>query len=73
MGEGSSSRGYLAKTADEYAEAMHSIFSLPMAERDALQVKARQSVADRFSDEAFARDWLACTEPLLRSASTKIE
>eukprot|EP00911_Craspedida_sp_UC1_P000013 UC1_evm1s10 len=43
VGEGESARGYLAVTAEEYAQAIHEILSLSAESRRTLQEKARAS------------------------------
>eukprot|EP01119_Soliformovum_irregulare_P014584 TRINITY_DN3992_c0_g1_i1.p1 TRINITY_DN3992_c0_g1~~TRINITY_DN3992_c0_g1_i1.p1 ORF type:complete len:458 (+),score=101.03 TRINITY_DN3992_c0_g1_i1:65-1438(+) len=48
--------GFLASTPAEYAEAFNRIFEMKESERKELQNRARKS-ADRFSDEAFERDF----------------
>ena len=49
---GSAATGFLATTAEEYAEAMHKALTLDTKEADAMRQRAKIS-AERFSDEAF--------------------
>ena len=63
--------GFLASTAEEYAEALHKVFSNPTMTK-LLQQNARDSV-DRFSDEAFAVEIIKAlrTLPELNALITK--
>jgi alpha-1,2-mannosyltransferase len=45
--------GYLAQTAEEYADFIEQIFQKSPNEREAIQLNARLS-AERFSDEMFS-------------------
>lgn len=56
--------GFLATDAEQYAACMARILDMPDAERRAMQLCARRSVADRFSEAAFLRHFGDACEPL---------
>ncbi|TMW57599.1 hypothetical protein Poli38472_003524 [Pythium oligandrum] len=57
--------GFLALTADEYAEKMLEILQLTAEEREQLRIRARES-SHRFSDDEFAKQLITALEPVLQ-------
>ena len=55
--------GYLAATADEYAKYVQKIYKASDEDLIKMRTKARESM-DRFSEDAFERNWLAAIEKL---------
>lgn len=55
--------GYLATTADEYAKYVREICNSSDEDLIKMRTKAKESM-DRFSEEAFERNWLAAVERL---------
>ncbi|KAI9173078.1 asparagine-linked glycosylation protein [Blastocladiella emersonii ATCC 22665] len=51
--------GFLARTRDEYADAMYRALTMPAGERERMVAAARKSV-HRFSEAAFAQQWVQC-------------
>ncbi|KAF8194196.1 mannosyltransferase [Pholiota molesta] len=49
--------GFHAKTTDEFAEALHTVLSLPNEEELAMRWRARAWAVQRFSEEEFERGW----------------
>ncbi|KAL1959227.1 hypothetical protein VTO42DRAFT_2733 [Malbranchea cinnamomea] len=62
LGDGGT--GFRASTETEYAAAFETALALPDEEKVAMRLRARRS-ARRFSDEEFARRWLAEMEKLV--------
>lgn len=57
------SPGYLATTATEFAEGFE--MALSLEDKLALRLRARQS-AKRFTEEQFAKSWIAQMEKLVK-------
>ncbi|KAJ3056735.1 asparagine-linked glycosylation protein [Rhizophlyctis rosea] len=57
--------GFLASTPEEYADALYKALTLPSAQATRIRTNARESVSDRFSDEAFQTQFVAAIQPLL--------
>lgn len=49
--------GFHATTAEEYASAYHTVFSLSEVEEIALRARARRWAVGRFSEDEFVRGW----------------
>jgi alpha-1,2-mannosyltransferase len=62
------STGFLAATAEEYADAIHEALSLPADKAEAMRKRAHEQVA-QFSDEMFES---SCKVSLLQSGLLKI-
>lgn len=60
--------GYHASTATEYAAAFRKALSLEPKEAQAMRLRARKS-AQRFSNAAFAKKWIANLYELVRTAN----
>lgn len=56
--------GFLARTVDEYADAIISIIEMPEAERLKMASAARKR-ASRFSEQRFYEDFKAAIRPIL--------
>lgn len=61
---GSGATGFHATTETEFAAAFETALALPVEEKVAMRARARKS-AHRFSDEEFARRWIAEMEKLV--------
>ncbi|EGD80510.1 ALG11 protein [Salpingoeca rosetta] len=57
--------GFLASTAEEYAEHMHTILNMTPQQRLEIQTRARESVTKRFSEEQFKQGFLRQMQFLL--------
>ena len=62
------SLGFHATTSFEYAAAFQKVFSMPSDETVAMRRRAQKS-ARRFSEDVFARGWIAHVDRLVESAS----
>lgn len=60
-----SKTGYLADSAQSYADAMDAIFKLSEEEQVDIKLNARESVT-RFSEQQFESGFLSATEPLFQ-------
>lgn len=49
--------GYLASNAEEFAKCLDTVFSLDGPSAEAMRVRAKENVAQRFSEAAFERGW----------------
>lgn len=58
-----SNTGYLARTVDEYAEALRKVFK-DSRKAEKIRSAARQSALERFSDERFEHEFLAAIQQL---------
>ncbi|KAI8816796.1 GDP-Man:Man(3)GlcNAc(2)-PP-Dol alpha-1,2-mannosyltransferase [Fimicolochytrium jonesii] len=65
--------GFLAETAEEYADALHRALKLSGDAQRAMRNRARASVVDRFSEEVFARGFVEALGPLLAGGGDKRE
>jgi len=61
--------GFLARNAEDYADAMARVLALPFRERMIIRERARDAVKRRFSDEAFCRDFLKEVDGLMSCGS----
>lgn len=59
--------GWLAATAEEYAQALEEVLVMEPSELLALTARARESVF-RFSDTEFERGFVKCFAPVLNLA-----
>eukprot|EP00049_Salpingoeca_infusionum_P016738 m.345667 g.345667 ORF g.345667 m.345667 type:complete len:474 (+) comp16141_c1_seq13:1907-3328(+) len=57
--------GFLATTAEEYAECFNKILCMSPSQQLELQKNARESVSSKFSEAAFTAQFLACLDPVL--------
>lgn len=57
--------GYLANTADTFADSLNSALALTEVEYEQMATNARASASDKFSEEAFSSDLLCCLRPCL--------
>ena len=57
--------GFLATTAEEFADGFERVLALSEKERRAIQENGREST-DRFSDEAFAENFKGFMKPFLQ-------
>lgn len=60
--------GFLAQNAEEYADAIVKIISMPETERLEMAAAARQRAA-RFSEQRFYEDFKAAIRPILCHAA----
>lgn len=56
--------GFLAQTAQEYAQQIKRILELTPKQQQEIRARARKSM-DRFSDEQFSKKFTQALEPLL--------
>ena len=56
--------GFLATTAEQYADHMNTILTMPSKQRHAIQANARRSVSTRFSEPEFTRQFVSATKSL---------
>ena len=63
-GESSLATGFRTTTEEEFAAAFEAALALPADEKVAMRTRARKS-ARRFSDEAFAKQWIEQMEKLV--------
>ena len=61
--------GFLARTVDEYADAILSVIRMPETERLKMAAAARRRAA-RFSEQRFYEDFKAAISPILPSNTT---
>jgi alpha-1,2-mannosyltransferase len=59
--------GYLARTAEEYANCVEEIFQKNPKERSEIQLIARLSVQQRFSDEIFCEKMIQTFQKKFKS------
>ncbi|KAI8969154.1 hypothetical protein BDF20DRAFT_147370 [Mycotypha africana] len=57
--------GYLADSADTFAECLNDALSLNEKDYEEMASNARASASDRFSEESFSSDLLRCLRPIL--------
>ncbi|EDQ87667.1 uncharacterized protein MONBRDRAFT_27085 [Monosiga brevicollis MX1] len=57
--------GFLAETAQEFANKMEMILDMPEGQRQQLRARARAAVSNRFSDEAFKAAFLETIAPIM--------
>ncbi|KAL2912383.1 asparagine-linked glycosylation protein [Polyrhizophydium stewartii] len=61
--------GFLATTAREYADQLHTALTLPVGERHAMQQAARDAVVARFSVNAFSTEFVAAIKSQIPSGA----
>ncbi|XP_004307658.1 PREDICTED: GDP-Man:Man(3)GlcNAc(2)-PP-Dol alpha-1,2-mannosyltransferase [Fragaria vesca subsp. vesca] len=69
LAEDGEQTGFLARTVDEYADAILSVIKMPETERFKMAAAARRRAA-RFSEQRFYEDFKAAISPILPSNST---
>ena len=57
--------GYLAESAEEFANCLLTVWDLVAGEREAMTGVARKSVSSRFSISSFEQNLLECIAPVL--------
>lgn len=67
-GRGEQRAGYRCTTVEQYASAIVDVVAMGQVERLQVAAAARRA-SERFSDERFASEFLACMRPLLPSAA----